>query len=111
MHDVVNASGLAPFAHAHVMAAPDKIGRGIIRRVSLPNSWAGDYGRCAQALLTAQEFFRQSFGEPTIEDGFDAFSPVRRLGLASSRSIFWSSQAQWHVFKNLICHLINDKHR
>ena len=46
------------------MAAPDKIGRGIIRRVSLPNSWAGDYGRCAQALLTAQEFFRQSFGEP-----------------------------------------------
>jgi hypothetical protein len=46
------------------MAAPDKIGRGIIRRVSLPNSWAGDYGRCAQALITAQEFFRQSFGEP-----------------------------------------------
>ena len=46
------------------MAAPDKIGRGIIRRVSLPNSWAGDYGRCAQALLTAQEFFRQSFAEP-----------------------------------------------
>jgi hypothetical protein len=45
--------------------APDKIGRGIIRRVSLPNSWAGDYVRCAQALFTAQEFFRQSFGEPT----------------------------------------------
>ncbi len=44
--------------------APDKIGRGIIRRVSLPNSWAGDYGRCAQALMTAQEFFRHSFGEP-----------------------------------------------
>jgi hypothetical protein len=47
--------------------APDKIGRGIIRRVSLPNSWAGDYGRCAQALSTAQEFFRQSFGEPTAK--------------------------------------------
>jgi hypothetical protein len=47
--------------------APDKIGRGIIRRVSLPNSWAGDYGQCAQALLTAQEFFRQSFGEPTAK--------------------------------------------
>jgi hypothetical protein len=47
--------------------APDKIGRGIIRRVSLPNSWAGDYGRCAQALLTAQEFFRQSFGEPAAK--------------------------------------------
>jgi hypothetical protein len=44
--------------------APDKIGRGIIRRVCVPNSWAGDYGRCAQALFTAQEFFRQSFGEP-----------------------------------------------
>ena len=46
------------------MEAPDKIGRGIIRRVSLPNSWAGDYGRCAHALFTAQEFFRQSFAEP-----------------------------------------------
>jgi hypothetical protein len=49
--------------------APDKIGRGIIRRVSLPNSWAGDYGRCAQALFTAQEFFRQSFSEPTAKKG------------------------------------------
>ena len=46
------------------MEAPDKIGRGVIRRVSFPNSWAGDYGRCAQALLTAQEFFRQSFADP-----------------------------------------------
>jgi len=50
---------LAPDAEA-----PDKIGRGIIRRVSLPNSWAGDYGKCARALVVAQEFFRRSFGEP-----------------------------------------------
>ena len=46
------------------VGAPDRIGRGIIRRVSLPNSWAGDYGKCALALVTAQEFFRRSFGEP-----------------------------------------------
>ena len=25
-------------------SAPDKIGRGVIKRVCVPNSWAGDYG-------------------------------------------------------------------
>ncbi len=57
------------------IAAPDKIGKGIIRRVSLPNSWAGDYGKCARALVVAQEFFHQSFGEPAPK------LESRRLGM------------------------------
>jgi hypothetical protein len=40
-------------------AAPDRIGRGIIRRICVPNSWAGDYGRYGPLLQAAQEFFAQ----------------------------------------------------
>jgi hypothetical protein len=40
--------------------APDKIGRGVIKRVCVPNSWAGDYGQYAKLLAAAQEFFAQS---------------------------------------------------
>ncbi len=41
-------------------AAPDKIGRGLIKRVCLPNSWAGDYGRYTRLIGAAQEFFARS---------------------------------------------------
>jgi hypothetical protein len=41
-------------------AAPDKQGRGIIKRVCVPNSWAGDYGQYGKLLAAAQEFFAQS---------------------------------------------------
>ena len=40
--------------------APDKLGRGIIKRVCVPNSWAGDYGQYGKLLAAAQEFFAQS---------------------------------------------------
>jgi hypothetical protein len=40
--------------------APDKLGRGVIKRVCVPNSWAGDYGKYAKLLAAAQEFFAQS---------------------------------------------------
>jgi len=40
--------------------APDKMGRGIIRRVSVPNSWAGDYSQYGKMLTAAQDFFAQS---------------------------------------------------
>jgi len=69
------------------MAAPDKIGRGIIRRVSLPNHGGRLWPVCAGVVDSAgilQAVVRRAH----VEDGFDAFSPVRRLGLASSRSIF-----------------------
>jgi hypothetical protein len=40
--------------------APDRVGRGVIKRVCVPNSWAGDYGKFSQLLGDAQEFFAQS---------------------------------------------------
>ena len=40
--------------------APDRVGQGIIKRICVPNSWAGDYGRYSQLLTKAQEFFAQS---------------------------------------------------
>jgi hypothetical protein len=40
--------------------APDKVGAGVIKRVSVPNSWAGNYSQYAALLKAAQEFFRQS---------------------------------------------------
>jgi hypothetical protein len=45
-------------------AAPDKMGRGVIKRLCVPNSWAGDYGQCAKFLGAAQDFFAQSFAVP-----------------------------------------------
>ena len=45
-------------------AAPDKIGRGVIRRLCVPNSWAGDYGKYGKMLGAAQEFFAESFAPP-----------------------------------------------
>ena len=44
-------------------AAPDKIGRGVIKRIQVPNSWAGDYTKYSKFVTAAQEFFEQSFGE------------------------------------------------
>lgn len=40
--------------------AIDGVGEGVIKRVCVPNSWAGDYGRYAKMLTAAQEFFKRS---------------------------------------------------
>jgi hypothetical protein len=48
-------------------AAPDKVGKGIIKRVCVPNSWAGDYTRYAKFMGAAQEFFGKSFAEPVAK--------------------------------------------
>jgi hypothetical protein len=40
--------------------APDRIGQGVIKRICVPNSWAGDYGQYGKVLAAAQEFFAQS---------------------------------------------------
>lgn len=40
--------------------AEDRVGAGILKRVSVPNSWAGNYGQYAALVKAAQEFFRQS---------------------------------------------------
>jgi hypothetical protein len=44
--------------------APDKMGRGVIKRICVPNSWAGDYAQCAKLIGAAQEFFSQSLAAP-----------------------------------------------
>ncbi len=45
-------------------SAPDAIGRGVIKRVQVPNSWAGDYTQYSKHITAAQEFFARSFAEP-----------------------------------------------
>lgn len=40
--------------------AADEVGQGVIKRVCVPNSWAGDYGRYAKLLTAAQQFFAAS---------------------------------------------------
>jgi len=49
--------------------ARDKVGKGVIKRVCVPNSWAGDYGKYAQLLAKAQEFFAESGPTPRLRRG------------------------------------------
>lgn len=58
-HDPKFTMELAPDA-----GAPDKVGRGVIKRVVVPNSWAGDYTKYSKFITAAQEFFQQSFADP-----------------------------------------------
>ncbi len=44
--------------------APDQMGGGVIKRVCVPNSWAGDYAQCAKLIGAAQEFFARSLAVP-----------------------------------------------
>jgi hypothetical protein len=55
-------------------SAPDKIGKGVIKRILVPNSWAGDYGKYAKLMSAAQEFFTQSFSEPVAKAETRRFS-------------------------------------
>ena len=45
-------------------SAPDRMGRGVIKRIHVPNSWAGDYTKYSKFIGAAQEFFAASLGEP-----------------------------------------------
>ncbi len=44
--------------------APDGRGRGVIKRLCLPNSWAGDYTKYSKLITAAQDFFSASFAAP-----------------------------------------------
>lgn len=68
-HDPKFTMELAPDS-----AAPDKIGRGVIKRVLVPNSWAGDYTKYSKFISSAQEFFAQSFAEPAPKSEVRRFS-------------------------------------
>jgi hypothetical protein len=50
-------------------SAPDQVGRGVIKRVHVPNSWAGDYTQYARYLSAAQDFFEQSRAEAASTSG------------------------------------------
>lgn len=50
-------------------AAPDRKGRGVLKRLCVPNSWAGDYNRYGRLIAAAQDFFAQSRQEPLPQDG------------------------------------------
>jgi len=54
-HDPKFSLELGPDAEA-----PDRVGRGIIKRLCVPNSWAGDYGQYGRMIAAAQEFFAAS---------------------------------------------------
>lgn len=62
-HFVIHTQGpafameLAPDA-----GAPDRVGKGVLKRVCVPNSWAGDYQKYFRLMGVAQEFFSASFG-------------------------------------------------
>ena len=62
--------------------APDKVGKGVIKRVRVPNSWAGDYTRYAKFMGAAQEFFGKSFAEPAPKQ--ETFSAKTRRMQAST---------------------------
>lgn len=61
-HDPKFSMELAPDPEA-----PNKVGKGVIKRVCVPNSWAGDYNRYAKLITSAQEFFHQSFADPVAK--------------------------------------------
>lgn len=42
--------------------APDKIGQGVIKRIQVPNSWAGDYSQYSKLIPAAQEFLARTGG-------------------------------------------------
>ncbi len=44
--------------------AADRNGKGVIKRIRVPNSWAGNYSQYGRILAAAQEFFQQSLAEP-----------------------------------------------
>ena len=55
-------------------SAPDQMGRGVIKHVHVPNSWAGDYTKYSKYLSAAQDFFEKSFGEPAPKSEVRRFS-------------------------------------
>lgn len=44
--------------------AADKKGKGVIKVLRVPNSWAGNYSQYGRILAAAQEFFQRSLAEP-----------------------------------------------
>jgi len=56
-------------------AAPDQVGQGVLKRICVPNSWAGDYQKYFRLVGAAQRFFAASF------DAAEPKGLTRRLGV------------------------------
>jgi hypothetical protein len=56
------------------VGAPDQVGQGVIKRLHVPNSWAGDYTKYSKFITAAQQFFRESFEEPAPKSETRRFS-------------------------------------
>lgn len=54
--------------------AGNRVGQGVIKRVCVPNSWAGDYNRYSKFISAAQDFFTKSFAEPVSKSESRRFS-------------------------------------
>lgn len=48
-------------------SAADQVGQGVIKRVCVPNSWAGNYSQYGKLIAQAQAFFKASRAEPTLK--------------------------------------------
>ncbi|HEU5077744.1 MAG TPA: hypothetical protein VFT72_00930 [Opitutaceae bacterium] len=48
--------------------APDHIGKGVIKRICVPNSCIGNCTNYSKLISAAQEFFKESFSEPVPKD-------------------------------------------
>jgi hypothetical protein len=59
VHDPKFSMELAPDGEA-----PNQTGHGVIKRICVPNSWAGDYTKYSKFITSAQEFFACSFEDP-----------------------------------------------
>lgn len=55
-------------------AAPNKVGKGVLKRICIPNSWVGDYQKYFRLMNVAQRFFAASFRPPAPK------ALTRRLG-------------------------------
>ena len=55
--------------------APDRVGQGVLKRICVPNSWAGDYQKYVRLIGAAQRFFAASFGAAAPK------AITRRLGI------------------------------
>lgn len=54
--------------------AADHTGKGIIKRIRVPNSWAGNYSQYGRIIAAAQEFFQQSHAAPVDKSESQRFS-------------------------------------
>ncbi len=54
--------------------AADQRGKGIIKRIRVPNSWAGNYSQYSRIIAAAQEFYQQSLPEPVAKSETKRFT-------------------------------------